>query len=102
MCLTAASDPSWPPWRKTSESRRQIKGVTVSLATREVSLEPAKRSKGSMPDLLREIEIQITGAKVSTAKQSVGTIREIGDGRCDAQRNAEPRSRRHRAGVGPR
>jgi F-type H+-transporting ATPase subunit alpha len=33
-----------------------------------------------MPDLLREIEIQITGAKVSTAKQSVGTIREIGDG----------------------
>src|SRR6516162_3902714 len=80
MCLTAASDPSWPPWRKTSESRRQIKGVTVSLATREVSLELAKRSKGSMPDLLREIEIQITGAKVSTAKQSVGTIREIGDG----------------------
>jgi F-type H+-transporting ATPase subunit alpha len=33
-----------------------------------------------MPDLLREIEIQITGAKVSTAKQNVGTIREIGDG----------------------
>jgi F-type H+/Na+-transporting ATPase subunit alpha len=33
-----------------------------------------------MPDLLREIEIQITGAKVSTAKQNVGIIREIGDG----------------------
>lgn len=33
-----------------------------------------------MPDLLREIEIQITGAKVSTAKQNVGVIREIGDG----------------------
>jgi F-type H+-transporting ATPase subunit alpha len=33
-----------------------------------------------MPDLLREIEAQITGAKVSAAKQNVGVIREIGDG----------------------
>ena len=33
-----------------------------------------------MPDLLREIEIQLTGAKVSAAKQNVGIIREIGDG----------------------
>jgi F-type H+-transporting ATPase subunit alpha len=33
-----------------------------------------------MPDLLREIEIQITGAKTLPTKQNVGTIREIGDG----------------------
>jgi len=33
-----------------------------------------------MADLLREIELQITGIKTSTAKQNVGVIREIGDG----------------------
>src|SRR5580704_1103493 len=33
-----------------------------------------------MADLLREIEAQIAGARLSTAKQSVGVIREIGDG----------------------
>src|SRR5215472_6180934 len=33
-----------------------------------------------MADLLREIESQIAGAKISAAKQNVGTIREIGDG----------------------
>jgi F-type H+/Na+-transporting ATPase subunit alpha len=33
-----------------------------------------------MADLLREIEAQITGAKATGAKQSVGVIREIGDG----------------------
>jgi F-type H+-transporting ATPase subunit alpha len=33
-----------------------------------------------MSNLLREIEAQITGAKAAAAKQSVGVIREIGDG----------------------
>src|SRR3954466_2716481 len=33
-----------------------------------------------MVDLLHEIEAQIAGAKAATAKQTVGTIREIGDG----------------------
>jgi len=33
-----------------------------------------------MADLLQEIEAQITGAKLTTAKQNVGVIREIGDG----------------------
>jgi F-type H+-transporting ATPase subunit alpha len=33
-----------------------------------------------MDKLLREIEAQIAGAKAATAKQSVGVIREIGDG----------------------
>jgi len=33
-----------------------------------------------MSDLLREIEAQITGAKLATAKQNVGVVREIGDG----------------------
>jgi F-type H+-transporting ATPase subunit alpha len=33
-----------------------------------------------MVDLLQEIEAQIFGVKTATAKQSVGTIREIGDG----------------------
>ncbi|HTV61310.1 MAG TPA: F0F1 ATP synthase subunit alpha [Verrucomicrobiae bacterium] len=33
-----------------------------------------------MSNLLQEIEAQITGAKIATAKQNVGTVREIGDG----------------------
>ena len=33
-----------------------------------------------MSDLLRELEAQITGAKLATAKQNVGVVREIGDG----------------------
>jgi F-type H+-transporting ATPase subunit alpha len=33
-----------------------------------------------MADILQEIESQITGAKISAAKQNVGVIREIGDG----------------------
>src|SRR5213595_4190574 len=33
-----------------------------------------------MADLLREIELQITGAKTSAAKQNIGVIREIADG----------------------
>jgi F-type H+/Na+-transporting ATPase subunit alpha len=33
-----------------------------------------------MADLVQEIEAQIAGAKAATAKQSVGVIREIGDG----------------------
>ena len=33
-----------------------------------------------MADLLQEIEAQIAGAKAATARQTVGTIREIGDG----------------------
>jgi F-type H+-transporting ATPase subunit alpha len=33
-----------------------------------------------MPDLLKEIEDQIGAAKLMTAKQNVGVIREIGDG----------------------
>jgi len=33
-----------------------------------------------MKNLLQEIEAQIAGAKAATAKQNVGTVREIGDG----------------------
>ena len=33
-----------------------------------------------MADILRDIESQIAGAKISAAKQNVGVIREIGDG----------------------
>ena len=33
-----------------------------------------------MADLVRDIEAQIAGAKAAFTKQSVGTIREIGDG----------------------
>jgi F-type H+/Na+-transporting ATPase subunit alpha len=33
-----------------------------------------------MADLLREIELQITGIKTSAVKQNLGVIREIGDG----------------------
>jgi F-type H+-transporting ATPase subunit alpha len=33
-----------------------------------------------MPDLLKEIEAQIAGAKAATARQNVGVIREVGDG----------------------
>src|SRR5262249_46581353 len=33
-----------------------------------------------MSNLLREIEAEIAGVKAATAKQSVGVIREIGDG----------------------
>ena len=33
-----------------------------------------------MSNLLQEIEAQIMGAKIATAKQNVGTVREIGDG----------------------
>src|SRR6185295_3043533 len=33
-----------------------------------------------MADLVRDIEAQIAGAKTAFTKQSVGTIREIGDG----------------------
>src|SRR5271166_1080537 len=33
-----------------------------------------------MSNLLQEIEAQITGAKMATAKQNVGVVREIGDG----------------------
>src|SRR6202158_878567 len=33
-----------------------------------------------MSNLLQEIEAQIAGAKLATAKQNVGAVREIGDG----------------------
>src|ERR1041384_2055818 len=33
-----------------------------------------------MSNLLQEIEAQISGVKTSTAKQNIGTVREIGDG----------------------
>ena len=33
-----------------------------------------------MADLVQEIEAQIAGAKAAAARQSVGVIREIGDG----------------------
>src|SRR6187200_3577991 len=33
-----------------------------------------------MADLVQEIEAQLTGAKATAAKQTVGVIREIGDG----------------------
>src|SRR3974377_1089544 len=38
-----------------------------------------------MADLLDEIEAQIAGAKVTTAKQNVGVIREIVDGVCKVE-----------------
>src|ERR1051325_3315055 len=33
-----------------------------------------------MSTLLQEIEAQIAGVKTATAKQNVGTVREVGDG----------------------
>src|SRR5512144_1938535 len=33
-----------------------------------------------MSNLLQEIEAQIAGVKAGTAKQNIGTVREIGDG----------------------
>jgi F-type H+-transporting ATPase subunit alpha len=33
-----------------------------------------------MTDLLKEIQVQIAGAKITAAKQNVGVIREVGDG----------------------
>ena len=33
-----------------------------------------------MSNLLQEIEAQIAGVKLATAKQNVGVVREIGDG----------------------
>src|ERR1700688_1040922 len=33
-----------------------------------------------MSNLLQEIEAQVAGVKTATAKQNVGTVREIGDG----------------------
>src|SRR3974377_765855 len=33
-----------------------------------------------MPDLLKEIEAQIAGARLTTEKRNVGVIREIGEG----------------------
>jgi F-type H+/Na+-transporting ATPase subunit alpha len=33
-----------------------------------------------MADLLKELEAQITGVRATTARQNVGTIREVGDG----------------------
>ncbi len=33
-----------------------------------------------MSDLVQELEAQIAGAKAATGKQTVGVIREIGDG----------------------
>ena len=33
-----------------------------------------------MSNLLQEIEAKIAGSKTATAKQNVGTVREIGDG----------------------
>src|SRR3974377_793577 len=33
-----------------------------------------------MPDLLKEIEAQIAGARLTTERRNVGVIREIGDG----------------------
>jgi F-type H+-transporting ATPase subunit alpha len=37
-------------------------------------------NKKFMSNLLQEIEAQISGAKIATAKQNVGIVREIGDG----------------------
>ena len=33
-----------------------------------------------MADLVKEIEAEIAGARTATARQTVGVIREIGDG----------------------
>src|SRR5271169_6717026 len=37
-------------------------------------------ARKNMSNLLQEIEAKIAGAKTATAKQNVGTVREIGDG----------------------
>ena len=42
-----------------------------------------------MSNLLQEIEAQIAGAKTATAKQNVGTVREIGDGAAKIEANAK-------------
>ena len=63
-----------------------------------------------MADLVQEIEAQIAGVKTATAKQTVGIVREIGDGvakiegleRRDAQRDDRLRQRHHRPGAEPR
>ena len=63
-----------------------------------------------MADLVQEIEAQIAGAKAAAAKQTVGVIREIGDGVAkveglgdvDAERDARLRPRHHRPGAEPR
>src|SRR3974377_2575043 len=54
MFMTAAYRPSWPRSRKVFE---------VAMST-----------------LLQEIEAQIARVKTATAKENVGTVREIGDG----------------------
>src|SRR5262245_59912031 len=50
------------------------------LADGRLIVQAADGSVGNMADLLREIELQITGIKTSAGKQNVGFIREIGDG----------------------
>ena len=52
----------------------------ASLADGRLIVQAADGSVGNMADLLREIELQITGIKTSAGKQNVGFIREIGDG----------------------
>src|SRR4029453_2542332 len=56
---TAACAPGWRRWRRVYD---RFSG------------------ENTMTDLVQEIEAQIAGAKAATARQSVGVIREIGDG----------------------
>src|SRR6266481_4142996 len=66
MCTTAVCGRGFRRWRKVFNRPRKT----------------AENSKflESMATLLQEIEAQITGVKTATAKQNVGTVREIGDG----------------------
>src|SRR6476646_10204961 len=55
----------------------------TTAASRADSPNYGKVSNGpffNMSTLLQEIEAQIAGVKTATAKQNVGTVREIGDG----------------------
>jgi F-type H+-transporting ATPase subunit alpha len=58
-------------------------GGTICSSLRFSARSAPPRSRDSskiMSNLLQEIEAQIAGAKLATAKQNVGTVREIGDG----------------------
>src|SRR6267142_1554436 len=62
MSMTAASEPGSPLWSKAFKS--PINQLLQAI----------------MATLLQEIEAQIAGVKTATARQNVGTVREIGDG----------------------
>src|SRR6266850_1599920 len=50
------------------------------MVSKTLGLTSIDQGEGTMAGLLQEIEAQITEAKVTSAKQNVGVIREVGDG----------------------